>query len=379
MPNNTIQPHSYIQNLRPFSWSVPTFRQITFIALPFILLAGSLFWAWQRWSLPKYEVKLIPLHDQNKTLKEAWEKMVKNSTKAIKEHCTKNPSAPYFRELVIDPTKKQQPLTFRQSNSAQQGPRDTMEDCNFFKAIDQGIIAGVCDGHKNGNHTLDGAAVAQYVCTTFGDKFTEILSKNNDNVRLAFVKLIDQIHDDIKKNQNWNEIGTTAVICYVDKWSHIVYTATIGDSQANVYRQVNGQLKSIPLSCIRDWSHPKEAARAAKALNDPAITTKWPKKSGKHLRVNGLNVSRALGDAWATGTQEAPCIIHKPKLTMQQLFPGDKILLASDGFKDYVTEQQVIENLQNNPDAENFTSSLATLALNYYSPDNVTVVGITVS
>lgn len=39
-----------------------------------------------------------------------------------------------------------------------------------------------------------------------------------------------------------------ALMCYVDSQTNTVYTAILGTSEANIYRQTENALKSIPLS-----------------------------------------------------------------------------------------------------------------------------------
>lgn len=177
--------------------------------------------------------------------------------------------------------------------------------------------------------------------------------------------------------KGWND-GTTAVISFIDKNSGRIYTATLGDSEANIYRKIDKKVKSIPLSCVRDWSSKKEAKRAAAVTNDPAKATQWPKaKNPKTLRFPspnyGLNVSRAIGDV-----EFSKGVIHKAKVTVNQVQPGDRIVIACDGLKDFVPEKEIVDMVKSNPGA-GLAQKLVDHALGpKMSQDNVTVLVLNV-
>src|SRR4029077_15452883 len=111
-------------------------------------------------------------------------------------------------------------------------------------------------------------------------------------------------------------------------------------------RKIDGRVKSIPLSCVRDWSHKKEALRAARAMNKPHIADEWPKATNpKTLRFvipgfTKINVSRSIEGKFSRGTAENPGVIAKPKFTVAQLQKDDVVTLVCDGEKDYVTESE---------------------------------------
>jgi serine/threonine protein phosphatase PrpC len=173
------------------------------------------------------------------------------------------------------------------------------------------------------------------------------------------------------------------VVCYVDKKTHHIYTATLGDSEANIYRKFDDKLKSIPLSCIRDWSSKKDAHRASIALGRPQIAINWPKISNpKYLRFPypffGINVSRSIGDVLLSGSPEKPGVIHKPKITRIQVKSGDLLILACDGLKDYVSDNEIVSILKNPP--PNPAKHLVNYAIDEgNSLDNVTVLAIAIN
>jgi len=239
--------------------------------------------------------------------------------------------------------------------------------------MEQGVLAGVMDGHC-GEH------VSAFASEEFQKRFPELLAETDGNVRQTFELLIDEVHKTVARHPEWNHIGSTVVLCYIDKQTHLIYTATLGDSEANIYRKIEGELKSIPLSCVRDWSSKKDAQRAAIAMENPRIAEEWPKaENPKLLRYPGpghygINVSRAIGDLYQTGSEEIPGIIHKPKVTVHQVQPGDLLILACDGLKDYVSEEEVLEKVQVEG---NVAERLADYAVNEKRAyDNVTVLAV---
>lgn len=64
--------------------------------------------------------------------------------------------------------------------------------------------------------------------------------------------------------------------------------------------------------------------------------------------MNGINVRRAIGDVGLTENPEEPVVIHKSKITMNKLQPGDTLILGCDGLKDYVPENEIVDILAKN-------------------------------
>jgi serine/threonine protein phosphatase PrpC len=192
--------------------------------------------------------------------------------------------------------------------------------------------------------------------------------------------------------------GTTACVCYIDPKKHQIYTATLGDSEAKIYRKVNYAFKSIPLSCVRDWTSKKDMAHVIPAIEQYStdhckdahtVVDIWKAQTVKSRRFPpippsdwGLNVSRALGDSACQGYNRKPAVIHKPKITVNHIQPGDHIVIASDGVWDYVPEDEMVKLMDwcsKSKDA-NIAFAVRNYALaNRESLDNVTVLSITVA
>jgi serine/threonine protein phosphatase PrpC len=317
----------------------------------------------------------------------AHPKMLKNSRKAIIEHKQKDPAAyvSVGMSLSLEASPSPLTLTFQYFKAEAQGEKNTMEDTHFFKETDQGIFTGVLDGHR-------GKEVADYASIRFKEEFFEMFNQENKNIHRTFELLIDKIQKDLKKmdpnipetdknipKRDWSSIGTTAVLCFIDKSTHQIYTATLGDSEANIYRKIDQQMKSIPLSCVRDWGCTKEAKRASIALRKPNIAITWPKNMNpKELSSDncrdpsgGPNVSRAIGNV------NFQTIIHKPKITVNQLSSGDTLVLACDGLKDFVNESKIISKLETMP-ADPATELVNFAIKDNKSTDNVTAIVIRV-
>jgi serine/threonine protein phosphatase PrpC len=314
----------------------------------------------------------VPWRQQALTVQEAICSMTKNATKAIEDHATS--ASVYITPLEL-PTpialaSGTPPLTLTVTVAEAQGPRPQMEDAHFLLQTPQGTLVGVCDGHG-------GFEVARYVSTAFQARFFEGLTHNQGNVHQTFERLVHDIHQEVTQHSEWAQMGTTLVVCYVDPHTHRVYTATLGDSEANIYRRMGFIQRSIPLSPMRNWAHPTEARRAANVLRRPEIAMTWPlEQNPKYLRyplpMAGVNVSRAIGDQWISPPGG---LVHKPKITVQQLRSGDRLVLASDGLKDHVPEP-TIAVLSVQP---SLAQSLVTCAINQgNSRDNVTVLVVEV-
>lgn len=311
--------------------------------------------------------------------------MLKNAVKGIIEHHKKDPLGIYatLDEGIPPPSEFSKSetthLTFTCQAYEAQGKRKTMEDAHFFTEFDHGVLCGVFDGHG-------GKDVAIFASNEFTAKFPKELLKAKGNVHQAFEALIHKIHTKVAKNKKWNFTGSTAVITYIDKSSHNIYTATLGDSEANIYRTIGAGIRSLPLSIIRDWSSHKDATRAAIARNKPSFIKEYMEtENPKWLRFPsalGVNVSRAIGDNEYSGTSKKPGVIHKPKITINKLKQGDFLVLACDGLKDFVNEREIAGILAANSlqPASNLAEQLVKFALDEKkSNDNVTALVVRIN
>jgi len=311
----------------------------------------------------------------------AMEKMVKNQDKAVAEHYKKGGS-PYVSEIAR-PRRTENSVAITHHFADAQGLRPTMEDAHFFREFNgthRGYVAGVFDGHG-------GSEVSAYASKEFEKRFPDALAKS-DNVHEAFERLIHEISVEVANNSRWNHMGSTAVISYVSIDDGLVYTATLGDSEANIYRKTGtfwNTLSSIPLSCVRDWTSGKDMKRLISVFGKEAVYRRLAEAGGaKGLRSkldHGVNVARALGDVDNTGKSGWPLVIHKPKITVSQVKSGDTLILACDGLKDFLSEKEIVKIIgaqDETPVAQRLVDA-ALKPMNRNHNDNVTVLALKVS
>lgn len=296
-----------------------------------------------------------------------------------------------------NPRRFPEPLSYQYADVAKQGLRPTMDDEHFYTTIEQGTLMGVFDGH-NGSGA---AGVANHM---FQDNFSTYLKEYRGNVRNAFEALFYDINEKITDFGFLQHEGATAVVSFIDKKTDMVYTATLGDCEANIYRKIDGELVSIPLSCTLDWSDPQEAERAAIRLGDKSIATEWPEstkgpkgRDSKMIRYpdgKGINISRSFGDDAINkkglnhDTHPGRVVSCKPEITVNRLQKGDVLLLCCDGIKDYLKEVTIIDHIDQTAD-ESFEDCLEDIAdaalrnmekvtenISDKGNDNVTLIGL---
>lgn len=351
---------------------------------------------------PLSSLQLPPWRVNPLSVEKAEEKMHKNGVKAIEEHQAKEgaeetppltfwqslwnrqslASSAYATEAEVAASKAPltEPLSFTHALADKQGRRESMEDAEFYSETADGVCLGVFDGHG-------GSAVSAYASKEFAKLFPSVLKIANGNVHEAFEKLIHHIYNVVKNERKWTYIGSTAVISYIDKKTGKIYTATLGDSEANIYRKFGADTKSIPLSCVRDFWSKKDLARLCKAHNRTPESVRaefespspwFQKVSPKSLRSQlwtGVNVSRAIGDFLHFGTEEKPIVIHKPKITVGEVKKGDRLVLACDGVKDFVLEKEIVGLVDKHKTTEAFAKGLVEFAYkDKESTDNITAL-----
>ncbi len=289
-------------------------------------------------------------------------KMLKNGEKAIKEHQGQEGVCALSSEFLPSVKGDLEALKPVYFQAKEQGRRDSMEDEHFYMELEEGVFTGVLDGHG-------GKEVADYASARFQEIFSEILRESSENVHRAFEISIQKVHQEVAEKPDWNKKGSTAVLSFIDKKNRI-YTATLGDSEAFIYRKNSkGELKSIPLSCVRDFASQKDAKRVTKSGYLGGFGHKKPRF---YYKDESINVSRSIGDCSFDGG-----VVHKAKIAMNQLKKGDILILACDGLRDFVTEEQIIKKISETPVVEQLAAKLVEHALET-STDNVSVVVVAV-
>ncbi len=322
-----------------------------------------------------------PLPDID-VVKSVEQRMLRNLRKAFEEHRAKDPSKiASTPSLDLSAGGMRRKLSFNVHDAALKGQRPSMEDSHFQKQLSGGYLLGICDGHG------DGGKIAEYISLRCQQLFSEKWEEHASNRIEVFSALLAQIHQEVLEKQLVESGGSTAVICFIEKLTNYCYVATLGDSEAKLFRSVEGEISIFPLSCVRDWSSEKDAKRASHALDQPAIANNWPRAiNSKYLRFPfqncGVNVSRAIGDREFNELNGCPGVIQKPKVTMFELEKKDLLILACDGVWDYVQNQELVDRVITPcwlNDEINIAQEIAHFALDVKgSEDNISVIALQV-
>jgi len=323
-------------------------------------------------------------------------KMQKNAHKALVEHVelVKDPlfitDAEFDHEIATHPETLAVEKAF--SSVSVKGARPSHEDFFAKKESDNFTFIVLLDGH-GGKAVAEFAGHALLECMNY-------LEENCDNFKEAIEAVFELIQKQIIQNIKWNAMGSTAVCCFIQKSKGFVYTATLGDSEANIYRKVGESIKSIPLSCVRNWHSKKDSLRyanfyasrsisalfslegsisassceAMQKVEVQKILTKIRAHPSKMIRTRhmGLNVSRSFGD---DSPNDKHLVIQKPKVSVFEIKPGDTLVMACDGLKDYVSESKIIEQMSLKDAEKNLSNRLLDCIPGkaIAAPDNVTI------
>jgi|JI10StandDraft_1071094.scaffolds.fasta_scaffold01672_3 serine/threonine protein phosphatase PrpC len=159
-------------------------------------------------------------------------------------------------------------------------------------------------------------------------------------------------------------------MCYFDPKTCFLYTATLGDAEANIYRKIKRSVKSLPLSPVRNWKTDE------KRLPPNSIQKNFC-ENPKYWRVQGINVSRALGD------KNISLVSQKPKVTKTLFLPEDTLVLCCDGLKDFLLEKEIVKIVSDNQtkSPQELAKALTTASVwkQTGSGDNVTVIVVRAS
>lgn len=334
------------------------------------------------------DLDISQIHEE---MKSHLDKMWKNSERALTERRISNAKnsldLPYFYSKGVNFNSKEDfynkifsykfPINLLLQVERLKGLQKNMGNFDFCLKTKEGYLLGVLDGRNNDN-------VAKYVALKFQKNFYECLKNSDGDVKHAFTKLIASIQEKIFSKKEWSMQGATAVFCYIDRYSHLIFTATIGNCEAKIYRKnSSGLITIIPLSCVRDWTNKKEAQRASIALQNPDIAESWPKAENRNdiyfpLNYNkmGVNVSRAFGHQFLSTWKGRSGVICKPKITINFLKAGDQLIVASDGFWNFVSEELTIMAISRLDKKREFIAKkLLDLAFNKgESSDNITIL-----
>lgn len=304
------------------------------------------------------EVNLPHWRTNQITPENALESMFKNSLKAISEHQFKERNYPLNRRIVIPVTKPDScplpsPLQLKVTCHTVQGSQPIMKDTHFAKELPEGLLAAVFEGHG-------GNEASQIANDHFSHLFEDNLAKSTHNVHYSLEKTFEELQAKMIES---TAQGTSAVVCYIERDTNRIYTATLGDSEAHIYRMHHDRMQAIPASCVRNWTSHRDAIKLAEA--------------NIHNGLDAFKLSRALGD------RECPIISQKPKITVHQLLPGDVVNLATENLKERVPEKvtaQTVHMLKLDPEfTDLYSKVIVDDAIHLQSKANITAVTIQIA
>lgn len=235
-----------------------------------------------------------------------------------------------------------------------------MEDVNFaeypFENDKHKALFCVFDGHA-------GVGAAEAAKRTVPSKIMQLVGDGpmptdlSEILPVAFL-LADE---DMKGNDYEGSTATTVMIWQVGK-DRFIQAANVGDSRAYLCREKS----VVPLTKDHKLAEEDERIRFANwgfTVNEG------------QTRINGLAVTRALGDRFAkeanSGMIAVPHVSDVYKLEKTDRF----MILGSDGLWDIVSPNKAYEICQNEKDADAAAQQLITTAVQSTKcQDNVTVI-----
>ena len=268
---------------------------------------------------------------------------------------------------------------------AEQGKRAAMEDAHYGKRLKNGraLSAGIFDGHA------EKGEIAQKAANAFRYYLEAQIDKRKGNVEVAFSDKIDEIHKQVTKNGEIQvQQGSTALVVYLDLTTNLLYTCTLGDSWARIYRKQENDILAIPLSQKKNLASEEvvnhlidiyRAKGTEEGLKLAAKVAEWPKAlNPKKLRLpGGLNCSHAIGDGWY-GDQ----VSQTPTVTVIQVHQDDLLIEACDGVWDFISDEQefIDQVIRPNWEKEKLPKKIGKYALKQQlkqkSYDNVSIVTV---
>jgi len=247
-----------------------------------------------------------------------------------------------------------------------------MEDMHFIlvpleEEDENKALFGVFDGHA-------GTEAAQEGISLFPKEFCKQLKASPNEIADVFRRTISAVDQAMLA---YEYVGTTATIVYIWKEGEdrFLMAANLGDSSAFLCRDN----VAVELTTDHKLTNPLEKQR----LKDAGIET-----LDNQTRINGLAVSRALGDHFVK--EQNIGLIADPFVSeCYKIQPTDShLIIASDGLWDIINGQQALDIIQAIPDSSDnnkgkqthsgiaATTLLETALQSPKCNDNVTVIVI---
>ena len=234
--------------------------------------------------------------------------------------------------------------------STHQNRRPYQEDRFAHAIVDKGDFFGVYDGHGGDK-----------VSSLLKDNLHTYFAKAKGSVEQKFQHAFEQA-DFIAQN-SWSD-GSTALAVYIDK-NNVMHFAWAGDTRAVL--ECGGKF------CFGTQDHKPDRADEKQRIEQAGgSVVEWGV-----WRVNGLAVSRSIGDA-VCKLQGIGQILATPEYAQVQLKPDNHFLiLASDGVWDEISNKAAVaivnRGLRNKLSLNDIAKTLQDVAIKKGSGDNITV------
>jgi serine/threonine protein phosphatase PrpC len=237
--------------------------------------------------------------------------------------------------------------------------RNTMEDYSkiidkFMNDSNKGFFS-LYDGHG-------GSDPVKYCKERMPELLTKALIENPKDIEKAITTTFQNIDYELTFTDSEN-IGTTAVICYIykdEKGNKILVCANVGDSRCILLSKNNYKRLSYDHKCT-------DVAEAERIKSTGGIIFS--------NRVFGqLVLSRALGDH----ALKKYGVIATPHITKTNVYDGDYVIMGSDGIWDVVNEEDTLKYSKDHSSAEELSKYLVKTAMLQGSKDNISCLVIKV-
>jgi protein phosphatase len=172
-------------------------------------------------------------------------------------------------------------------------------------------------------------------------------------IRRAIVQANEEIIAMGAIDRDLKNMGTTVVLTVWRKGSDSMFVTGVGDSRCYLIR--DGQIKQLTV----DHSLAQALVEAKTISEEEAREHRFRNVLWKYLG------SKEVGEG--------------PEVKIELIRPGDRFLLCTDGLSGPVSDDKLLDFIQQNPDVQQCADGLGQLALDLGSRDNVSCVVIEVT
>lgn len=227
--------------------------------------------------------------------------------------------------------------------------QDNQDYCLSGKTPEGSLWAVVCDGMggANGGHTASTTA-SEYIAREIKNLYTGDFTEEELIALLTNVVVGAnlEVYNIARKNIELTGMGTTCELVFIrDNIVHIVH---VGDSRTYIIRDN----KAIQLT--EDHSLVQEMVNRGEITKEEAM-----------VHPNKNFITRAIGIRCVVNVDYVECEYKR----------GDAILICTDGLTNCVSEEEIVNIINNNRDSK-VVNKLVDAANNGGGTDNITVITI---